>query len=80
VLVLTTYAGRVFTTAPVLRRLIAEGAVRYAYLNTFCSRNVRSDPACSAPVTWIRAHGTDVSRAAGLPRARTLYLLPGARP
>ncbi len=64
-----------------LQRLIAEGQVRYAFLNTFCTRMASSvNPACSAPVKWVRAHGTDVSRQAGLTHGGLLYLLPGARP
>ncbi len=85
VVILTTYDARVLTTIPQLRRLIAGGEVRYAFLNTFCGAGAgaayySNNAACSAPVRWIRAHGTDVSRAAGLKRAGLLYLLPGAKP
>jgi len=31
------------------------------------------------PVRWVRAHGIDVSRQAGLRQGGLLYLLPGAR-
>jgi 4-amino-4-deoxy-L-arabinose transferase-like glycosyltransferase len=81
VLVLTTYDGRVFTSVPRLQRLIAEGKVRYAFLNTFCAGAAQAvNPACSAPARWVRAHGTDVSIKAGLPQGGLLYLLPGAKP
>jgi 4-amino-4-deoxy-L-arabinose transferase-like glycosyltransferase len=81
VVVLTTYNGRVYTSVGKLKRMIAAGQVRYAYLSTFCGHHVSAvNAACSAPVLWIRAHGTDVSRQAGLPRHGTLLLLPGARP
>jgi 4-amino-4-deoxy-L-arabinose transferase-like glycosyltransferase len=81
VLALTTYNARVFTTVPKLKRLIAEGKVRYAFLNTFCTDQAASvNPACSAPVKWVRAHGTDVSFGAGLGHGGLLYLLPGAKP
>jgi hypothetical protein len=81
VLVLTTYDARVFTTISRLKRLIAEGKVRYAFLNTFCTDEAPSvNPACAAPVKWVRAHGTDVSIAAGLNQGGLLYLLPGAKP
>ena len=81
VLVLTTYDARVFTSVAKLERLIAEGQVRYAFLNTFCTDAAPSvNPACSAPVRWVRAHGTDVSLEAGLPQGGLLYLLPGAKP
>jgi len=53
--------------------------VRYAFLNTFCSRHGSSlNAACSEPAKWIRAHGTDVSREAGLSQGKVLWLLPGA--
>jgi 4-amino-4-deoxy-L-arabinose transferase-like glycosyltransferase len=78
VLVLTTYNARVFVPVPKLERLIAEGQVRYAFLNSTCTRHASSvNPACSAPVEWIRAHATDVSRAARL-RKGLLWRLPGA--
>jgi 4-amino-4-deoxy-L-arabinose transferase-like glycosyltransferase len=81
VLVLTTYDARVFTSVEKLKRVIAEGKVRYAFLNTYCTHIGASlNPACSAPAKWVRAHGTDVSLKAGLPHHKTLYLLPGAKP
>jgi 4-amino-4-deoxy-L-arabinose transferase-like glycosyltransferase len=81
VLVLTTYDGRVFTSVAKLKLLIAEGKVRYAFLNTFCTHQAASvNPACAAPVKWVRAHGTDVSFKAGLGHGGLLYLLPGAKP
>jgi 4-amino-4-deoxy-L-arabinose transferase-like glycosyltransferase len=81
VLVLTTYDARVFTSIARLERLIAEGQVRYAFLNTFCTEKAASvNPACSAPVKWVREHGTDISIKAGLPQGGLLYLLPGAKP
>ncbi len=81
VLVLTTYDARVFTSIAKLQHLIALGKVRYAFLNTFCTREAASvNPACSAPVRWVRSHGRDISLRAGLPQGGLLYLLPGARP
>jgi 4-amino-4-deoxy-L-arabinose transferase-like glycosyltransferase len=80
VVILTTYEARVFTDVAKLQRLIAEGQVRYAFLETYCGPYSTTNAACSAPVKWIRAHGTDVSRQAGLSHDKTLYLLPGAKP
>jgi 4-amino-4-deoxy-L-arabinose transferase-like glycosyltransferase len=81
VVILTTYEARVFTSVAKLKRLIAEGAVRYAFLETYCGKHTSTtNAACSAPAQWIRAHGTDVSRQAGLSHDKTLYLLPGAKP
>jgi 4-amino-4-deoxy-L-arabinose transferase-like glycosyltransferase len=80
VVVLTTYEARVFTTVAKLKQLIAEGAVRYAFLNTYCATYSTTNAACAAPARWIRAHGTDVSIPAGLEHHKLLYLLPGAKP
>ncbi|HYM67877.1 MAG TPA: glycosyltransferase family 39 protein, partial [Patescibacteria group bacterium] len=81
ILVLTTYGARVFTPVAKLKRLIAEGQVRYAFLNSFCSRHGSSlNAACSEPAKWVRAYGTDVSRQAGLSQHKVLWLLPGAAP
>ncbi|MHB8533343.1 MAG: hypothetical protein ACYDC2_11555, partial [Solirubrobacteraceae bacterium] len=81
--VLTTYNARVYDSVPKLKRMIAAGQVRYAYLSTFCSAHhaVRgtTNAACAAPVMWVREHGTDVSRQAGLAKHKILYLLPGAK-
>ena len=71
--------ARVFTSVAKLRHLIARGEVRYAFLNTSCGRRAAAlNPACAAPARWVRAHGTDVSRPAGLSRGGLLWLLPGA--
>jgi 4-amino-4-deoxy-L-arabinose transferase-like glycosyltransferase len=79
VVVLTSYGARVFTTTAQLKRLIAKGEVRYAFLNSPCPHHLSpNNPACSAPAQWVRAHGTDVSREAKLRRGKTLWLLPGA--
>jgi 4-amino-4-deoxy-L-arabinose transferase-like glycosyltransferase len=81
IVVLTSYNARVFTTVAKLQRLIAAGAVRYAFLNSTCTRHSAAlNPACSAPARWVRAHGRDVSRQAGLSRGGVLWLLPGAAP
>jgi 4-amino-4-deoxy-L-arabinose transferase-like glycosyltransferase len=79
VLVLTSYGTRVFTPVAKLQRLIARGEVRYAFLNSSCGKHAAAqNAACTAPVRWVREHGTDVSSQAGLTRAKVLWLLPGA--
>jgi 4-amino-4-deoxy-L-arabinose transferase-like glycosyltransferase len=78
VVILTTYGARVFTDIAKLQRLIARGEVRYAFMNSLCGKHVSAvNAACSAPARWVRAHGTDVSRKAGLSRGGILWLLPG---
>jgi 4-amino-4-deoxy-L-arabinose transferase-like glycosyltransferase len=81
VIVLTTYGARVFTPVVQLKRLIARGEVRYAFLNTSCGKHGSAlNAACSAPARWVRANGVDVSRQAGLSQKKVLWLLPGAAP
>ncbi len=41
VVVLTTYDARVFTSVAKLKRLIANGEVRYAFLNSYCGGMAR---------------------------------------
>jgi 4-amino-4-deoxy-L-arabinose transferase-like glycosyltransferase len=77
VIVLTTYEGRMLTTVARLQRLIARGEVRYALLTGLCGRRTpRTNSACSAPALWVSTHASDVSKAAGLPRAKLLWRLP----
>ena len=81
IVILTSYGARVFTSVTKLKDLVAAGEVRYAFLNSPCPHHLAAkNPACSAPAQWIRAHGTDVSRRAGLPHGKILWLLPGAKP
>jgi 4-amino-4-deoxy-L-arabinose transferase-like glycosyltransferase len=81
IVVLTSYDGRVFTSVDKLKRLIAAGEVRYAFLNSPCPRRpVAKNPACSPPAKWVAEHASDVSLRAGLSRAKLLWRLPqGAR-
>jgi 4-amino-4-deoxy-L-arabinose transferase-like glycosyltransferase len=77
ILVLTTLDGRIFTPVSRLRALVAAGRVRYAFLDEGCGpQSPATDPDCSAPARWVRAHGTDVSREAGMPRDGMLWRLP----
>ncbi len=79
VIVLTTYAARPLTTIAQLKRLIARGEVRYAFLDTICGpQTPRTDADCSKAALWVRAHSTDVSREAGFKRGGVLWRLPGA--
>jgi 4-amino-4-deoxy-L-arabinose transferase-like glycosyltransferase len=79
IVVLTTYNARVYTSVAKLKHLIASGAVRYAFLNSYCAPYSAINAACSAPARWIRANGRDLSRTAGLEKGKVLYLLPGAK-
>jgi 4-amino-4-deoxy-L-arabinose transferase-like glycosyltransferase len=81
VAILTSYGARVFTDVQKLKQLIAAGEVRYAFLNSPCPHRLAAkNPACSPPAQWIRAHGTDISRVAGLERGKVLWRLPGVAP
>jgi hypothetical protein len=76
VLMLTTYDGRPFTPLSALRKLIASGQVRYAFLDSTCDPySVAPNAGCTATARWIRSHAVDVSRQAGLPRTGVLWRL-----
>jgi 4-amino-4-deoxy-L-arabinose transferase-like glycosyltransferase len=77
ILVLTTLDGRVLTPVARLRALVAAGKVRYAFLDEGCGpHSPPTDADCSAPARWVSAHGTDVSKQAGMPRPGMLWRLP----
>jgi 4-amino-4-deoxy-L-arabinose transferase-like glycosyltransferase len=76
VLMLTSFNGQPLTSVARLATLVHEGAVRYAILTGDCgAHESRKLPVCSAQAAWVRAHGRDVSRAAGLPHAKLLWRL-----
>ena len=76
VLVLTSFDGHPLVSVSRLAGLVGDGSVRYALLGGGCGpRTKRTSASCSSTAFWVRAHGTDVSRAAGLPRAKLLWRL-----
>jgi hypothetical protein len=75
VLMLTGTAGRPLVSTATLARLVARGAVRTALVGDVCSPRAPRAIGCSAPAHWVRAHGVDVSRAAGQPRRGFVYAL-----
>lgn len=77
VLMLTTYNGRQLTSVAELKARIAAGAVKYAFLNSLCgAHSTKTAAGCAPPARWIRAHGADVSRQAGLKTGGVLWRLP----
>jgi 4-amino-4-deoxy-L-arabinose transferase-like glycosyltransferase len=77
VLMLTTYNGLPFTSVADLKAQIAAGAVKYAFLNSLCGpRSAKTTAGCAPAARWVRTHGTDVSRQAGLPARGLLWRLP----
>ena len=81
VLVLTTYSGRPFTSVARLRRLIAAGEVRYAFLDSACDpHRPGASAGCAPAARWIRAHAMDASSQAGLARRGVLWRLSWTRP
>lgn len=79
VLLLDGANGRPLVPVGALARAVARGEVRYALVGSDCSL-AAADPraGCSPAARWIRATGTDVSRAAGQPQPGLLYrLTPG---
>jgi 4-amino-4-deoxy-L-arabinose transferase-like glycosyltransferase len=76
VLILSDGQGRQLVTPSQLAGDVAAGRVRFAVLGDACtasSGNARTG--CLPVVRWARAHGVDVSRAAGQPHAGALYAL-----
>jgi 4-amino-4-deoxy-L-arabinose transferase-like glycosyltransferase len=74
VLVLASVDGRQLVTPNALAATAARGEVRYALVGDRCV--VAGTAACTPVASWIRARGTDVSAAAGQPRAGLVYRLP----
>jgi 4-amino-4-deoxy-L-arabinose transferase-like glycosyltransferase len=76
VLILSDGQGRQLVTPSQLAGDVVAGRVRFALLGDACtatSGNARTG--CLPVVRWARAHGVDVSRAAGQPHAGALYAL-----
>jgi 4-amino-4-deoxy-L-arabinose transferase-like glycosyltransferase len=83
VLILSDGQGRQLVTPQQLATDVAQGRIRFALLGDACtasSGNARTG--CLPVVRWARAHGVDVSRAAGQPHAGALFELAprGVRP
>ncbi|HEY5194405.1 MAG TPA: glycosyltransferase family 39 protein [Solirubrobacteraceae bacterium] len=77
VLMLTTYDGLSFTSVAQLKTLMARGEVRYAFLDSVCGPGApKTTAGCAPAALWVRAHGTDVSRQAGLHARGLLWQLP----
>ena len=83
VLILSDGQGRQLVTPHQLADDVSAGTIRYALIGDACtatSGNARTG--CLPVMRWARAHGVDVSGAAGQPRAGALYELAprGIRP
>jgi 4-amino-4-deoxy-L-arabinose transferase-like glycosyltransferase len=71
VLMLTSYRGRPLLGAAALARLVRAGEVRYVLMGPGdCTRS-----GCAPVVRWAHAHARDISRAAGVGPAGTLFAL-----
>ena len=78
VLTLASVGGRPLVSPAQLAAASAAGDVRFALIGgTHCTPDGKG-AGCAPVMRWVRANGTDVSRAAGLPRRGILYRLPGA--
>jgi hypothetical protein len=76
VLTLAGVGGRPLLTPGQLARQARTGQVRYALIGHVKCTPAGVGPGCAPVVRWVRSHGTDVSRAAGLPHRGMLYRLP----
>jgi hypothetical protein len=78
--VLAANDARPLVSVSELRREIAGGEVRTVLLGAPCaslSQDLRTG--CSPLANWVRAHGVDVSRAAGQAHTGTVYAFAGDR-
>jgi 4-amino-4-deoxy-L-arabinose transferase-like glycosyltransferase len=76
ILPLTAWGGRPLTTIATLRHAIAAGQVRYGIVSDLpCTATTAGKAYCAPAARWIRAHGVDVSRDAGLRGHTRLYRL-----
>jgi 4-amino-4-deoxy-L-arabinose transferase-like glycosyltransferase len=73
VLVLASVDGRQIVSPRALAGAVAAGHVRYALVGDRCVRAATAG--CTPVARWVRAHGTDVSAAAGQPDRGLLYRL-----
>jgi len=78
VLVLANVDGRAIVAPRALAAAVRAGRVRYALVGDRCT--VAGTAACTPVARWIRAHGTDVSAAAGQPVRGLVYRLAGRTP
>jgi 4-amino-4-deoxy-L-arabinose transferase-like glycosyltransferase len=76
VLILSDGQGRQLVTPSQLAGDVAAGRVRFALIGDACTASSgNAHTGCLPVVRWARAHGVDVSRAAGQPHAGALYAL-----
>jgi len=76
VLILSDGEGNQLVSPARLAAAVRAGRVRYALIGDGCSAGSGNQrTGCLPVVRWVRAHGVDVSRAAGQPRRGTLYAL-----
>jgi 4-amino-4-deoxy-L-arabinose transferase-like glycosyltransferase len=81
VLILTDGQGNQLVSPTALAHAVAADRVRYVLIGDACTANSGNErTGCLPVVRWARAHGVDVSRAAGQPHRGALYALsPSAR-
>jgi 4-amino-4-deoxy-L-arabinose transferase-like glycosyltransferase len=76
ILPLTSFGGIPLTSPAALQAAISAGRVRYGLIGGYrCGAGNRTAAGCSPAANWIRQHGIDVTRSAGLPHGSRLYLL-----
>ncbi len=81
ILPLTSFGGRPLTSVAALRAAVRADTVRYGLVaSAGCALpHNRHAAACAPASLWVRAHGVDVTRSAGLVGPPHLYLLSADR-
>ena len=76
VLILSDGQGNQLVSPTALAHAVSTDRVRYALIGDACTANSGNErTGCLPVVRWARAHGVDVSRAAGQPHRGALYAL-----
>ena len=80
VLILSDGQGNELVTPRALAAAVGAGKVRFAFLGDACAPGSGTErTGCLPVVRWARAHGTDVSLAAGQPHRGAVYALSAPR-
>jgi 4-amino-4-deoxy-L-arabinose transferase-like glycosyltransferase len=81
VLILSDGQGHQLVSPAMLANAVAAGRVRYVMLGDSCTAaSATQRTGCLPVVAWARAHGADVTGAAGQPRRGALYALSPSAP
>ncbi|MHB8657533.1 MAG: glycosyltransferase family 39 protein [Solirubrobacteraceae bacterium] len=79
ILPLTSFGGRPLSTLAEVRAAVRSGQVRYGLVEDYPCSGAGTRAGCGPAARWIRSHGIDVSRQAGITGSSRLYELTPER-